>query len=279
MKARQPGRPAHRERSQHRDCGTSCADAGTEKQAPPTMNKAAAPNRKGRNVSTKSDGIHLPVGPEAKTCGSRHWRKHASAPCRAFTAIGEIELMTEKVLIRQTTMESRQSIVGTRHLNGPTTIEASTPCTKQKHTLPPVRHHDCLPPAFRAAIRPIVTCKSGILFCGICHSDLHYARDEWHDVMPTVYPCVPGHEIVGKVVKVGSSVSKFKAGDLVGVGCLVDSDHTCPNCQAGLQQFCPNMVLTYGSPDRHQTAAVTYGGLLLQRGGGRRLCPQHPEQP
>jgi alcohol dehydrogenase (NADP+) len=99
-----------------------------------------------------------------------------------------------------------------------------------------------------------------ILFCGICHSDLHYARDEWHDVMPTVYPCVPGHEIVGKVVKVGSAVSKFKAGDLVGVGCLVDSDHTCPNCQAGLQQFCPNMVLTYGSPDRHQTAAVTYGG-------------------
>src|SRR5258708_37245575 len=99
-----------------------------------------------------------------------------------------------------------------------------------------------------------------ILYCGICHSDLHYRRDDGHDVMPTVYPCVPGHEIVGKVVKVGSAVSKFKAGDLVGVGCLVDSDHTCPNCQAGLQQFCPNMVLTYGSPDRHQTAAVTYGG-------------------
>lgn len=99
-----------------------------------------------------------------------------------------------------------------------------------------------------------------ILFCGICHSDLHYARDEWHDVMPTVYPCVPGHEIVGKVTQVGSSVRKFKAGDLVGVGCLVDSDHTCPNCREGLQQFCPNMILTYGSPDRHQTAAVTYGG-------------------
>ena len=99
-----------------------------------------------------------------------------------------------------------------------------------------------------------------ILFCGICHSDLHYARDEWHDVMPTVYPCVPGHEIVGRVTKVGSGVSKFKADDLVGVGCLVDSDHTCPSCQAGLQQFCPNQVLTYGSPDRHKTAAVTYGG-------------------
>src|SRR4051812_46031245 len=59
-----------------------------------------------------------------------------------------------------------------------------------------------------------------ILFCGICHSDLHYARDEWHDVMPTVYPCVPGHEIVGQVTKVGSAVSKFKEGDIVGVGCL-----------------------------------------------------------
>jgi len=99
-----------------------------------------------------------------------------------------------------------------------------------------------------------------ILFCGICHSDLHYARDEWHDFMPTVYPCVPGHEIVGRVAKVGSAVTNFKAGDLVGVGCLVDSDHTCPNCRSGLEQFCPNMVLTYGSPDKHQTAPVTYGG-------------------
>jgi len=99
-----------------------------------------------------------------------------------------------------------------------------------------------------------------ILFCGICHSDLHYVRDEWHDVMPAVYPCVPGHEIVGRVTTVGSAVSKFKAGDLVGVGCMVDSDHTCPNCRAGLEQFCPNMVLTYGSPDRHKTAPVTYGG-------------------
>ncbi len=99
-----------------------------------------------------------------------------------------------------------------------------------------------------------------ILFCGICHTDLHMVRDEWHDVFPTVYPCVPGHEIVGRVVKVGSAVTKFKAGDLVGVGCLVDSDHTCPNCKAGLEQFCPNQVLTYGFPDRHKTAPVTYGG-------------------
>ena len=99
-----------------------------------------------------------------------------------------------------------------------------------------------------------------ILFCGICHSDLHYVRDEWHDFLPTVYPCVPGHEIVGRVTKVGSAVTKFKAGDLVGVGCLVDSDHTCPNCKEGLEQFCPNQVITYGSPDKHKTAAVTYGG-------------------
>ncbi|RBP39622.1 putative zinc-type alcohol dehydrogenase-like protein [Roseimicrobium gellanilyticum] len=99
-----------------------------------------------------------------------------------------------------------------------------------------------------------------ILYCGVCHSDLHYARDEWHDTMPTVYPCVPGHEIVGRVVSVGSAVTKYKAGDTVGVGCLVDSDHTCPNCQDGLEQYCPNMVLTYGSPDSHGTAPVTYGG-------------------
>jgi uncharacterized zinc-type alcohol dehydrogenase-like protein len=77
--------------------------------------------------------------------------------------------------------------------------------------------------------------------------------------MPTVYPCVPGHEIVGRVAKIGSAVAKFKPGDLAGVGCLVDSDHTCPHCQAGLEQFCPNQILTYGSPDKH-LGGVTYGG-------------------
>jgi uncharacterized zinc-type alcohol dehydrogenase-like protein len=98
-----------------------------------------------------------------------------------------------------------------------------------------------------------------ILFCGICHSDLHTVRNEWKEVMPTVYPCVPGHEIVGRVTKVGSAVSKFKSGDLVGVGCLVDSDGTCPDCQQGLEQFCPSSTLTYNSPDKH-LGGVTYGG-------------------
>jgi uncharacterized zinc-type alcohol dehydrogenase-like protein len=99
-----------------------------------------------------------------------------------------------------------------------------------------------------------------ILYCGICHSDLHTARDEWSSIMPTTYPCVPGHEIVGRVTKVGSAVTKFKAGDLVGVGCMVDSDHTCPNCQADVEQFCPGGTFTYNSPDKHGTAPVTYGG-------------------
>jgi len=98
-----------------------------------------------------------------------------------------------------------------------------------------------------------------ILFCGICHSDLHYVRDEWHDFMPAVYPCVPGHEIVGRVTAVGGGVSKFKEGDLVGVGCMVDSDRTCPACRDGVEQFCPGMTLTYGSEDAH-LGGVTYGG-------------------
>jgi len=98
-----------------------------------------------------------------------------------------------------------------------------------------------------------------ILFCGVCHSDLHTVRNEWSSIMPTVYPCVPGHEIAGRVTKVGSAVTKFKPGDLAGVGCLVDSDHTCPSCKADLEQFCPNGTFTYNSPDKH-LGGVTYGG-------------------
>jgi alcohol dehydrogenase (NADP+) len=98
-----------------------------------------------------------------------------------------------------------------------------------------------------------------ILFCGICHSDLHSVRNEWSEFMPTVYPIVPGHEIVGRVTKVGSAVTKYKSGDLAAVGCLVDSDRTCPNCQAGLEQFCPNQTLTFNSPDKH-LGGITYGG-------------------
>jgi uncharacterized zinc-type alcohol dehydrogenase-like protein len=95
-----------------------------------------------------------------------------------------------------------------------------------------------------------------ILFCGICHSDLHSVRNEWG---ATAYPIVPGHEIVGRVTEVGSAITKYKPGDLASVGCLVDSDRTCARCQAGLEQFCPNLALTFGSPDKH-LGGVTFGG-------------------
>lgn len=96
-----------------------------------------------------------------------------------------------------------------------------------------------------------------ILFCGVCHSDLHQARDEWHN---SVYPVVPGHEIVGKVTKVGSEVKKFKVGDLVAVGCLVDSCRTCPNCKDHLEQYCDKIpVFTYNGPDKY-SGKMTYGG-------------------
>jgi uncharacterized zinc-type alcohol dehydrogenase-like protein len=100
-----------------------------------------------------------------------------------------------------------------------------------------------------------------ILFCGVCHSDLHTARNEW-SVWPTVYPCVPGHEIVGRVTNVGAKVTGFKAGDLAAVGCMVDSCRTCPSCKAGLEQYCDTggTVFTYNSPDPHKTAPTTYGG-------------------
>jgi uncharacterized zinc-type alcohol dehydrogenase-like protein len=99
-----------------------------------------------------------------------------------------------------------------------------------------------------------------ILYCGVCHSDLHQARNEWKSVMPTVYPCVPGHEIVGRVVKTGSAVKKFKEGDFAAVGCMVNSCRTCAGCRAGEEQYCEKaLTLTYNSPDP-LLGGVTYGG-------------------
>ena len=99
-----------------------------------------------------------------------------------------------------------------------------------------------------------------ILYCGVCHSDLHTVRNEWEVVMTTTYPCVPGHEIVGRVVKAGSAVRKFKEGDLAAVGCLVDSCRVCASCRAGEEQFCENgPTFTYNSEDK-QLGGVTYGG-------------------
>ncbi len=96
-----------------------------------------------------------------------------------------------------------------------------------------------------------------ILYCGVCHSDLHTARNEWHG---TVYPCVPGHEIVGKVVSVGNHVKKFKVGDLAAVGCMVDSCRECDYCKEGLEQYCEEgNTGTYNSPDPH-LGTRTYGG-------------------
>jgi alcohol dehydrogenase (NADP+) len=103
-----------------------------------------------------------------------------------------------------------------------------------------------------------------ILYCGVCHSDLHTARNEWSKVMPAIYPCVPGHEIVGKVKRVGNGVKKFKVGDLAAVGCMVDSCRTCSNCKDGFEQYCLNgLTLTYNGPDKH-LGGQTFGGYSTQ---------------
>ena len=95
-----------------------------------------------------------------------------------------------------------------------------------------------------------------IMYCGVCHSDLHFARNDWG---MTQYPVVPGHEIVGKVTSIGSGVSKYKVGDIVAVGCLVDSCRTCNNCKADLEQYCGEWVGTYGGYDKHLDT-TTHGG-------------------
>ncbi len=107
--------------------------------------------------------------------------------------------------------------------------------------------------------RRTVTAKDveiDILYCGVCHSDLHFARNDWG---MTQYPVVPGHEIVGRVTQVGAGVNKYKAGDLVAVGCLVDSCRTCNNCKNDLEQYCPEWVGTYGGFDKH-LESNTHGG-------------------
>ena len=96
-----------------------------------------------------------------------------------------------------------------------------------------------------------------ILYCGVCHSDLHQARNEWHN---TIYPCVPGHEIVGRVTKVGANVKKFKVGDFAAVGCMVDSCRGCPQCKRGVEQYCEKFpTFTYNGQDKHQ-GGQTFGG-------------------
>ena len=95
-----------------------------------------------------------------------------------------------------------------------------------------------------------------ILYCGVCHSDLHFARNDWGF---SVYPVVPGHEIVGKVIKVGEGITKFNVGELVAVGCLVDSCRECNNCKNDLEQYCPEFVGTYGGQDKHLNMQ-TFGG-------------------
>lgn len=111
-----------------------------------------------------------------------------------------------------------------------------------------------------------------ILFCGVCHSDLHQARNEWHN---TIYPCVPGHEIVGRVAAVGSAVTKFKVGDLAAVGCLVDSCGQCPECGDGQEQFCPGWVFTYNGVDKH-TGGHTFGGYSRSIVVTERFCLKIP---
>ena len=102
-----------------------------------------------------------------------------------------------------------------------------------------------------------------ILFCGVCHSDVHTARNEWQN---SVYPVVPGHEIVGRVTKVGADVKAFKVGDLAGVGCLVDSCRVCPDCMDGLEQYCDGEVFTYNSEDKNfkDAGKMTYGSYSSQ---------------
>ena len=116
-----------------------------------------------------------------------------------------------------------------------------------------------------------------ILFCGVCHSDLHTVRSEWPG---TTSPCVPGHEIVGRVTKVGREVTGFAVGGLAAVGCMVDSCRTCPSCRAGLEQYCDrgDITWTYNSPDKHLPGQRTFGGYSSQIVVDQRFCLRVSEQ-
>jgi alcohol dehydrogenase (NADP+) len=118
----------------------------------------------------------------------------------------------------------------------------------------PLRHH-----TFERRSPGPADVQIEILHCGVCHSDLHTVRSEWG---PAIYPCIPGHEIVGRVTAVGPEVKKFKVGDHAAVGCLVDSCRGCASCQAGLEQYCDTgkMTFTYNSPDPFMDGHATYGG-------------------
>ena len=113
-----------------------------------------------------------------------------------------------------------------------------------------------------------------ILYCGVCHSDLHTARGEWPGVM---YPCVPGHEIVGRVISVGEGVTRFKAGDLTAVGCMVDSCRDCDTCQRGLENYCLNRFTdTYNGQDK-KSGGHTFGGYSTSIVVEERFCLNVPE--
>jgi alcohol dehydrogenase (NADP+) len=116
-----------------------------------------------------------------------------------------------------------------------------------------------------------------ILYCGVCHSDIHQARDEWGG---SIFPMVPGHEIVGRVTRVGSAVHRFKVGDLAAVGCFVDSCRVCASCKAGLEQYCENhLVLTYNGTEKDKKTP-TYGGyssqIVVDENYTLRISPKLP---
>ena len=114
-----------------------------------------------------------------------------------------------------------------------------------------------------------------VLYCGVCHSDVHTARSEWAG---TTYPCVPGHEIIGRVTAVGRQVTAFSIGGLVAVGCMVDSCQACASCRAGLEQYCDtgDITFTYNSPDKRTPGKVTYGGYSTEMVVDERFCLNVP---